>query len=115
MADERFTVDAVIMDIMGQFHRKKGKAENKKGRARAGRVDGQRTEEEDQPLWGMLYADDAGIAPRSLVELEKMIPVIVTACTAFGLTVSESETGTMCLQTKGGRHAPFTVTAAGQV
>ena len=33
----------------------------KKGRARAGRVDGQRKEEEAQTLWGMLYADDAGI------------------------------------------------------
>ena len=107
VADERFTVDAVIMDIMGQFHRKKGKAENKKGRARAGRVDGQRTEEEDQPLWGMLYADDAGIASRSLEGLEKMTTVIVTACATFRLTVSEAKTEIMCLQTKGTCSSPL--------
>ena len=41
--------------------------------------------------------------------------VIVTACAAFGLTVSEANTKIMCLQTKGGGHMPFTVTAAGQV
>ena len=41
--------------------------------------------------------------------------VIVTACAAFGLMVSEAKTEIMCLQTKGGGHAPFTVTAAGQV
>ena len=41
--------------------------------------------------------------------------VIVTACAAFGLTVSEAKTEIMCLQTKGGGHVPFTVTAAGQV
>ena len=41
--------------------------------------------------------------------------VIVTACAAFGLTVSEAKTEIMCLQTKGGEHVPFTVTAAGQV
>ena len=41
--------------------------------------------------------------------------VIVTACAAFGLTVSEAKTEIMCLQTKGGRHVPFTVAEAGQV
>ena len=41
--------------------------------------------------------------------------VIVTACAAFGLTVSEAKTEIMCLQTKGGGHVPFTVTAADQV
>ena len=58
----------------------------KKGRARAGRVDGQRKEEEAQTLWGMLYADDAGIVSQSPKGLGKMT-VIVTACAAFGLTV----------------------------
>ena len=41
--------------------------------------------------------------------------MIVTACAAFGLTVSEAKTEIMCLQAKGGGHVPFTVTAAGQV
>ena len=44
-----------------------------------------------------------------------MMTVIVTACATFGLTVSEAKTDIMCLQTKGGGHLPFTVTAAGQL
>ena len=44
-----------------------------------------------------------------------MMTVIVTVRVAFGLTVSEAETEIMGLQTKGGGHVPFTVTAAGQV
>ena len=40
--------------------------------------------------------------------------VIMTACAAFGLRVSEAKRGSICLQTKGGGHVPFTVTAAGQ-
>ena len=63
----------------------------------------------------MLSADDAGIISRSPDGLEKIMTVIVTACAAFGLTVSEAKTEIMCLQTKGGGHVPFTVTAAGQV
>ena len=96
---------------------KKGeKGEKKEGRARVGRVDRQKKEEAAQTLWGMLYADDAGIVSRSPEGLEKMtVTVIVTACAAFGLTVSEAKTEIMCLQTKGGGHVPFTVTAAGQV
>ena len=68
--------------------------------------------EEAQALWGMFHADDAGIVSRSPEGLEKMMTVIVTA---FGLTVSEAKTEIMCLQTKGGGHMPFTVTAADQV
>ena len=41
--------------------------------------------------------------------------VIVTACSAFGLTVSESKTDIMRLQTKGGGKVSFTIKAAGQV
>ena len=41
--------------------------------------------------------------------------VIVTACAAIGLMVSEAKTEIMCLQTKVGGHVPFAVTAAGQV
>ena len=58
----------------------------------------------------MLYADDAGIASRSPEGLEKMMTVIVTACAAFGLTVSEAKTEIVYLQTKkGGGHVPITV------
>ena len=49
----------------------------------------------------MFYADDAGIVSRLPERLEKMMTVIVSACAAFGLTVSEAKTEIMCLQTKG--------------
>ena len=63
----------------------------------------------------MLYTDDAGIVSRSPKGLGRMMTVIVTACSAFVLTVSEAKTEIMCLQTKGGGKVPFTINAAGQV
>ena len=41
--------------------------------------------------------------------------VIVTACSAFGLTVFEAKTGIICLQTKYGEKVSFAINAAGQV
>ena len=43
------------------------------------------------------------------------MPVIVIACSVFGLTVSGAKTEIMCLQTKGGGKVSFTISAAGQV
>ena len=40
-------------------------------------------------IWGMLYADDAGIVSKSAEGLAKMMTVIVTVFEAAGLTVSE--------------------------
>ena len=65
-------------------------------------------------MWGMLYADDAGIVSRSSEGLERMMTVIVTACLSFGLTVSEAKTEIMCLETKGGGKVSFTINAASQ-
>ena len=65
VTEKRFLADAAITDNMVQLQRKeKG---DKKGTSRRGKVDGRRgTEgEEMQRLWGMLYADDAGIVSRS--------------------------------------------------
>ena len=69
------------------------------------------------PLWGMLYADDAGIVSQSPEQLRKMIGVIMVVCAAFGLTVSEAKTEIMCLRAKGmpKSTAVFSVEAAGQV
>ena len=53
------------------------------------------------PLWGMLYADDAGVISQSPEKLRKMMGVIVVVCAAFGLTVSEAKTEIMCLRAKG--------------
>ena len=43
-------------------------------------------------VWGMLYADDAGVVSKSLEGLTKMMTVIVTVFEAAGLTVSEKKT-----------------------
>ena len=47
------------------------------------------------PLWGVLYADDAGVVSRSPAQ-PKMMGVIVVVCGAFVLTVSEAKTKIMC-------------------
>ena len=63
----------------------------------------------------MLYADDAGIVSRSSEGLKRMMTMIVTACSSFGLTVPEAKTEIMCLQAKGGGNVSLTIKAAGQV
>ena len=115
VAEKRFLADAAITDNMVQLQRKE-KGE-KKGTSSTGKVDGWRGKEgeEVQRLWAMLYADDAGIVSRSSEGLERMMTAIVTACSSFGLTVSEAKTEIMCLQTKGGGKVSFTINAAGQV
>ena len=69
------------------------------------------------PLWGMLYADDTGVVSQSSEQLRKMMGVIVVTCAAFGLTVLETKTETMCLRAKGIPESTttFSVEAAGQV
>ena len=69
------------------------------------------------PLWGMLYADDAGVVSQSPEQLRKMVGVIVVVCAAFGLTVSEAKTNIICLRTKGMSEstATFSAEAVGQV
>ncbi|MEP5351923.1 MAG: reverse transcriptase domain-containing protein, partial [Luteolibacter sp.] len=79
--------------------------------------------EEQEPLacvrravWGMLYADDAGIVSKSAEGLAKMMTVIVTVFEAAGLTVSEKKTETMLLQTPDQKTLapPLVIEAAGQ-
>ena len=69
------------------------------------------------PLWGILYADDAGVVLRLPEQLREMMGVIVVGCAAFGLTVSEAKTEIMCLRAKGMPESTATssVEAAGQV
>ena len=43
-------------------------------------------------VWGMLYADDAGVVSTSPRGLTRMMGVIVVACQKFGLRVSEKKT-----------------------
>ena len=69
------------------------------------------------PLWGMLYAGDAGVGPRSPEQLRKMMEVIVVVCAAFGLTVLEAKPKIKCLRAKRMPEstATFGVETAGQV
>ena len=48
-------------------------------------------------VWGMLYADDAGVVSTSPRGLTRMMGVIVVTCQEFGLTVSEKTTEAMHL------------------
>ena len=51
-----------------------------------------------RPVWGMLYADDAGVVSTSPRGLTRMVDVIVVACQELGpLAVSEKETEVMHL------------------
>ena len=95
VAEKRFLADAAITDNMVQLQRKE--EGEKKGTSRTGKVDGRRGKDGDevQRLWGMLYADDAGIVSRSSEGLERMTTTIVSACSSFGLTVSETKTEIM--------------------
>ena len=52
------------------------------------------------PLWGILYADDAGVVSQSSEQLREMMGVIMVVCAAFGLIVSEAKTEIMCLRAK---------------
>ena len=68
-------------------------------------------------LWGVLYADNAGVVSQLLNQLRKMMGVIVIVCAAFGLTLSKANIEIICLRTKGMPEpiAIFSVGAAGQV
>ena len=48
-------------------------------------------------VWGMLYADDSGVASTSPRGLTRMMGVIVVTCQEFGLTVSEKKIEAMYL------------------
>ena len=105
----RFKPDKGIMDVLVHLRKKRGAGE--RGEAAAGES------VHVTPLWGMLYADDAGVVSRSSEQLRKMMGVIVVVCVAFGITVPEVKTEIMCLRAKGmlGSTATFSVEAAGQV
>ena len=91
VAYTRFEADKGIMDAL----------EGLKKKAWVGGR-GETTAGEPAPatsLWGMLYADDAGVVSKLHEQLRKMMDVIVTVCAAFGLTVSEAKTEICLLYT----------------
>ena len=94
VAYTRFKADKGIMDALVYPRKKKGA--RGRGEATAGES------ALATPLWGMLYADDAWAVSQSPEQLRKMREFVVV-CAAFGLTVSEAKTETMCLREGGAR------------
>ena len=109
VASTRFKADEGIMDALVHLRKKSGAGAGGRGEATAGES------VLATPLWGMLYADDAGVVSRSPEQLRKMMEVIVVVCAALGLIVSEAKTETLCLRAKGMPEptATFSVEAAG--
>ena len=107
LASTRFKADKGMMDASVHLREKRGAGG--RGEATAGES------ALATPIWGMLYADDAGVVSQSTEQLRKMVGVIVVVCAPFGLTVSEAKTGIMCLRAKGMPEstAKFIVEAAG--
>ena len=83
---ERFSKDAGILADLVHLHEQPSKVgpETALGCVR-------------RAIWGMLYADDACIVSRSTRGLGRMMAVFVEVFGAFGLTISESKTETMCM------------------
>ena len=72
-------------------------------------------------VWGMFYADDAGVVSRSQEGLARMMTTIVDVFGEFGLTVSEKKTETLLMRApekqpkKGGSlPPPLVIEAAGE-
>ena len=109
VASTRFKADEGIMDALVHLRKERGAG----GRREATAIELVLA----TPLWGMLYADDAGVVSRSSEQLRKMMEVVVVVCAAFGLTVSEAKTKITCLRAKGMPESTptFNVEAAGQV
>ena len=88
VASTRFKADKGSMDALVHLRKKRGTGG--RGEATAGES------VLATPLWGMLYADDAGVVSRSPKQLRKMMGVIVVVCVAFGLTVSAAKSEITC-------------------
>ena len=102
LAVKRFGANAegVKDKVFTKVRDKKGRGGGARRRPEKGRGKPQETVLELQPIWGMLYADNAGIVPRSRNIFAKMIADIAAECGSFGLTVSEAKMETMCLMAK---------------
>ena len=79
LASTRFKADKGIMDALVLLRKKR--LAGRRGEATVGES------VLATPLWGMLYADGAGVVSQSLQQLMKIMGVIVDVCAAFDLTV----------------------------
>ena len=84
VASTRFKADKGIIDALVHLRKKRGAGGRGEATARESVL--------ATPLWGMLYADEAGVVSRSPEQLRNMMGVIVVVCAAYGLTVSEAKT-----------------------
>ena len=109
LASTRFKADKGIMVALVHLRKKRGVGRREEATVGESVL--------ATPLWGILYADDAGVVSQSPEQLRKMMGVIVVVCTAFGFTVSETKTEIMCLRAKGMPEstATFSVEAASQM
>ena len=104
-----FKVHESIMDALVHLRKKKGAWG--RGEATAGES------VLATPLWGMLYAGDAGVVSQPPEQPRKMMGVIVVVGVAFGLTVSEAKTEIICFRANGILEslATFNIETADQV
>ena len=109
VASMRFKADKGIMDALVHLRKKRGAGGRREAAAGESVL--------ATPLWGMLYADDAGVVSQSPKELRKMMEVIVVVCGVWPRTVLEAKTEIMRLRAKGMPEstAIFSVEVAGQV
>ncbi|CAB1104591.1 unnamed protein product [Ectocarpus sp. CCAP 1310/34] len=103
----RFSKDEVIMRDLVYLNEEEGGGRTLLDRVR-------------RAVWGMLYADDAGIVSKSADGLARMMTIIVEVFREFGLTVSERKTETLVMRVKEKQRPPptppppLTIEAAGQ-
>ena len=98
VAYTRFKADKDIMEALVHLRKEKGVG----GRGEATAVEPVLA----TPLWGMLYAEDAGVVLQSPEQLMKMMGVIVVVCASFGLTESEAKTRSCVYERRGCRSPP---------
>ena len=79
LASTRFKADKGTMDAL--VHLRKKRRAGGRGEATVGEL------ALATPLWGMPYADDAGVVSQSPEQLRKMMGVMVVVCAALGLTI----------------------------
>ena len=92
VASTRFKAGKGIIDDLVRLRKKMGRGG--RGEAAAG------GSVLATPLWGMLYADDAGVVSQLPGKLRKMTGLILVVCAA-GLAVSEAKAEIMSLRAKG--------------
>ena len=109
VACTRIKADKGIMNALVHLRKKLGRG------GRGGATAGEPVLETS--IWGMPYADDAGVDSQPPEQLRKTMRMIVDVCAVFGLTALVAKFDIMCSRAKGVSKstAIFSVETAGQV